>query len=149
MCLLRGTSRMLAMSWQCAATQPPGNSPCSCSLTSSMRLSPTRNFFPTVTAPFRNKELYYVARGEPIGFHPVHILVQLTSNCSPDSITKVTIISYCRLQQVSVLRKYEYLPYPGIFLSVSVGLSDLLPSVCNKWRPTLFMNNCPTRCNHE
>jgi hypothetical protein len=63
-------------------------------LTSHLTRNVFPNVFPTVTAaakaPFPNKELYYLASGEAIGFHPVHILVQLTSNYSPDSITKAT-----------------------------------------------------------
>ena len=107
-----------------AATQPPGNSPCSCSFTSAIRLSPTRTFFPTVTAaaeaPCRNKELYYVASGEAIGFHPVHILVQLTSNYNPDSITKVTSSRTAGSQNVA-----SYASTCHILL-----LSYLCPSVC-------------------
>ena len=98
------------------------------------------SFFPTVTAaakaPFRNKELYYVASGEAIGFHPVHILVQLTSNYNPDSITKVTssrtagsykLASYastCHILLLSCL-------CPSVRRSVC--LSVLLPSMCYKW----------------
>ena len=94
-----------------------------------------KELLPTVKAaakaPFHNKELYYVASGKAIGFHPVHILVQLTSNYSPDSVTKVaSSLTGGSNKFASYASACHIL---GIILSVSIGLSVLLPSVCNKW----------------